>query len=184
MLAKHRVTNRFPGISITVPPALVLSTDLFDEFIEKNKLLDVAIHSADDREIESRFLAARLPQGLLQDLRKLLEEVKYPLAVRSSSLLEDSQYQPFTGVYQTYMLANRHPDLSVRVEQLGEAIKRVYASTYSQHAKRYVKATPYRLEEEKMAVIVQRLVGSAHGARFYPDISAWCAATISIRCRR
>jgi len=171
MLTKNRITNRFAGLKITVPPALVLSTDLFDEFIEKNNLLDVAMHSEDDAEIENRFLGARLPAGLMLDLRRLIDELRYPLAVRSSSLLEDSQYQPFTGVYQTYMLANRDGSAEERTERLAQAIKRVYASTYSQHAKRYVKATPYRLEEEKMAVIVQRLMGSAHGSRFYPDIS-------------
>jgi hypothetical protein len=93
------------------------------------------------------------------------------LAVRSSSLLEDSQYQPFTGVYETFMLANHFADPGLRMRQLEEAIKRVYASTFSQHAKAYVRATPYRLEEEKMAVILQRVVGSAHGNRFYPDFS-------------
>ena len=95
----------------------------------------------------------------------------YPLAVRSSSLLEDSQYQPFSGVYETFMLANQHPDIQVRLEQLLEAIKLVYASTFSQHAKAYVRATPYRLEEEKMAVLLQQVVGAPHGNRFYPDFS-------------
>ena len=104
-------------------------------------------------------------------MRAFLEEVRYPLAVRSSSLLEDSQYQPFTGVYETFMLANRHPDLEHRFEQLTEAIRRVYASTFSQHAKGYVRATPYRLEEEKMAVILQQVVGTVHGPRFYPGFS-------------
>ena len=123
----------------------------------------------------SGFLEASLPASLRDDLLAFLAEVHYPLAVRSSSLLEDSQYQPFTGVYETFMLANQHPDLSVRLEQLMEAIKRVYASTFSQHAKGYVRATPYRLEEEKMAVIVQQVVGTIHGSndgqRFYPDFS-------------
>ena len=95
----------------------------------------------------------------------------YPLAVRSSSLLEDSQYQPFTGVYETFMLGNQQAALSVRLEELSEAIKRVYASTFSQHAKAYVRATPYRLEEEKMAVVLQQVVGTIHGPRFYPDFS-------------
>jgi CheY-like chemotaxis protein len=171
LLQKNRIAHAFPGVRIAVPRSLVLSTDLFDEFIEKNELLDLAMLSADDREIENRFLAANLPASLLQDLRRFLEEVNFPLAVRSSSLLEDSQYQPFTGVYQTYMLANRHADPRECLEQLGVAIKRVYASTFSQHAKRYVAATPYRLEEEKMAVILQEVVGAAHGPRFYPDIS-------------
>lgn len=169
LLQKHRMVHRFPGVRISVPRCLVLSTDLFDDFLQKNGLLDLAMHSADEREIENRFLTASLPASLKQDLRKFLDEARFPLAVRSSSLLEDSQYQPFTGVYQTYMLANTDP--SGRLEQLGEAIKRVYASTFSQHAKRYVQATPYRLEEEKMAVIVQEVVGAAHGPRFYPDLS-------------
>jgi hypothetical protein len=100
-----------------------------------------------------------------------LQQVSFPLAVRSSSLLEDSQYQPFSGVYDTYMLGNHDPDIEVRLRLLYEAIKRVYASTFSQHAKAYVRATPYRLEEEKMAVLVQQVVGSAHGSRYYPDFS-------------
>jgi len=171
LLQKHRLLNRFPGVRIGVPRSLVLSTDLFDEFLEKNALLDLAMHSSDEKEIENRFLAAALPSGLQQDLRKFLQEVTVPLAVRSSSLLEDSQYQPFTGVYQTYMLSNRSADISLCAEELGRAIKRVYASTFSAHAKRYVQATPYRLEEEKMAVILQEVVGAEHGPRFYPDFS-------------
>ena len=94
-----------------------------------------------------------------------------PLAVRSSSLLEDSQYQPFSGVYETFMLANHDADLQVRLEQLMEAIKLVYASTFSRHAKAYVRATPYRLEEEKMAVLIQPVVGARYDDRYYPDFS-------------
>ncbi len=108
---------------------------------------------------------------LQENLRAYLEEVRYPLAVRSSSLLEDSQYQPFTGVYETFMLGNQQASLQTRLDELSEAIKRVYASTFSQHAKAYVRATPYRLEEEKMAVILQQVVGTLHGRRFYPDFS-------------
>jgi len=108
---------------------------------------------------------------LQQNLKVFLAEVTYPLAVRSSSLLEDSQYQPFTGVYETFMLGNQSADPDMRLAELIDAIKRVYASTFSRHAKAYVRATPYRLEEEKMAVIVQQLVGTAHGQRFYPDFS-------------
>src|ERR1700724_4292320 len=129
------------------------------------------MNTTDDAEILQRFLEASLPPSLRDDLLAFLAEVHYPLAVRSSSLLEDSQYQPFTGVYETFMLANQHPDLSVRLEQLMEAIKRVYGSTFSQHAKGYVRATPYRLEEDKMAVILQQVVGTMHGERFYPDFA-------------
>ena len=171
LLHKHKLVERFPGIRIAVPPSLVLATDLFDQFVRENNLLDLALNSADEAEIERRFLAASLPAGLQEDLRKFLDVVHYPLAVRSSSLLEDSQYQPFTGVYETFMLANLDPSIRFRTQQLMEAIKRVYASTFSQHAKQYVRATPYRLEEEKMAVIVQQVVGARHGVRFYPDFS-------------
>jgi hypothetical protein len=119
----------------------------------------------------SSFLDSGLPEPLQENLKAYLEEVRYPLAVRSSSLLEDSQYQPFTGVYETFMLGNQQADSSARLNELSEAIKRVYASTFSQHAKAYVRATPYRLEEEKMAVILQQVVGTVHGSRFYPDFS-------------
>ncbi len=171
LLRKNRIARRFPGIRIAVPPALVLATDAFDQFMTENNLLDFALGCDDDAEILRRFLAASLAPELREDLKAFLEQVQYPLAVRSSSLLEDSQYQPFTGVYETFMLGNQQADLQVRLDELIDAIKRVYASTFSHHAKAYVHATPYRLEEEKMAVIVQQLVGSEHGHRFYPDFS-------------
>jgi CheY-like chemotaxis protein len=171
LLRKNRITRRFPGVRIAVPPALVLATDSFDQFMAENNLLDFALQCEDDAEIPQRFLASSLPEKLQEDLKVFLAEVNYPLAVRSSSLLEDSQYQPFTGVYETFMLGNQSLDPVIRVAELIDAIKRVYASTFSRHAKAYVRATPYRLEEEKMAVIVQQLVGTAHGQRFYPDFS-------------
>ncbi len=171
LLHTNRIEARFPGVRISVPPSVVLATDLFDRFLTENNLLDFAINSTNDAEIVRRFMAASLPAWLRDCLLEFLAEVHYPLAVRSSSLLEDSQYQPFTGVYETFMLPNRRVDLSVRLERLMEAIKRVYASTFSQHAKAYVRATPYRLEEEKMAVILQQVVGANHHKRFYPDFS-------------
>jgi len=171
LLHNHRIARRFPNVRIAVPPSVVLATDVFDDFLSENNLLDFAMNSNDDDEILQRFLAAAFPARLRDDLLAFLAEVRYPLAVRSSSLLEDSQYQPFTGVYETFMLGNQHPDLLIRLEQLMEAIKRVYASTFSSHAKAYVRATPYRLEEEKMAVILQQVVGAIHGQRFYPDFS-------------
>ncbi len=171
LLNTSRMGNYFPGVRIAVPPAVVLATDVFDQFMSENNLLDVAIRCNDDAEIERRFLAATLPADLQMDLAAFLSEVRCPLAVRSSSLLEDSQYQPFTGVYETFMLGNHQPDIGPRLGQLMEAIKRVYASTFSQRAKAYVRLTPYRLEEEKMAVILQAVVGAAHGHRFYPECS-------------
>ncbi|HEY7615470.1 MAG TPA: PEP/pyruvate-binding domain-containing protein, partial [Terriglobales bacterium] len=171
VLHQSRVASRFSGVRVAVPPAVVLATDVFDRFVSENNLLDFAMHSTDDAEIKQRFLTASLPAPLQESLLAFLKEVRYPLAVRSSSLLEDSQYQPFSGVYETFMLGNHHPDTSLRLERLMEAIKRVYASTFSQRAKAYVQATPYRLEEEKMAVILQEVVGTVHGQRFYPDFS-------------
>lgn len=171
LLRTRRISRRFPGVRISVPPAVVVATDLFDLFLAENNLSDFALHCDDDSEIQKRFLDAALPVSLQDNLKAFLAEVDYPLAVRSSSLLEDSQYQPFTGVYETFMLGNQQASLQARFDDLSEAIKRVYASTFSQHAKAYVRATPYRLEEEKMAVVLQQVVGTAHGSRFYPDFS-------------
>ena len=108
LLYKYRMSRRFSGVRVTVPPSLVLATDIFDQFLTENDLHDFAIHSTDDAEIERRFLLAPLPEVLTENLRAYLAEIHYPIAVRSSSLLEDSQYQPFTGVYETFMLANQH----------------------------------------------------------------------------
>ncbi len=171
LLRTRRITKRFPGVRITVPPAVVVATDMFDQFLAENNLGDFALHCDDDNEIQQRFLDSPLPAPLIENLQAFLDEVRYPLAVRSSSLLEDSQYQPFTGVYETFMLGNQQGGPRARLDELSEAIKRVYASTFSQHAKSYVRATPYRLEEEKMAVILQQVVGTLHGQRFYPDFS-------------
>jgi len=171
LLNWHGLGRRFPGVHIAVPPAVVLATDCFDRFLRRNALLDLALGSRDDAEIKQAFLAAALPGDVVEKLHAFCDAVRWPLAVRSSSLLEDSQYQPFTGVYDTYMLANNHPDTGERLEQLMHAIKKVYASTFLCGAKDYLHATPYRLEEEKMAVVLQRVVGSKHGDRFYPDFS-------------
>ena len=171
LLRKSRITRRFPGVRVSVPPAVVLATDVFDQFVTENNLLDFALNCDDDAEIQRRFLEAPLSITLTEDLKSFLAEVHHPLAVRSSSLLEDSQYQPFTGVYETFMLGNQEADPDARLAALNEAIRRVYASTFSRHAKSYVRATPYRLEEEKMAVILQQVVGTQHSQRFYPDFS-------------
>jgi len=171
LLRKSRLTRRFPGVRISVPPAVVLATDVFDQFLAENNLLDFALQCEDDAEIRRRFLVSPLSTPLNEDLKAFLAEVNHPLAVRSSSLLEDSQYQPFTGVYETFMLGNQQAKLEDRLMALSDAIRRIYASTFSHHAKAYVRATPYRLEEEKMAVILQRVVGTPHRQRFYPDFS-------------
>jgi CheY-like chemotaxis protein len=171
LLRDYGVTDEFPGVEITVPPALVLCTGIFDRFIEDNDLRDFAMAAADNQAIEERFLAAKFPEDIAAQLAMYLALIDYPLAVRSSSLQEDSQYQPLAGVYETFMLPNNHPNAGVRLDRLLSAIKRVFASTFSTDAKNYFKVTPYRLEEEKMAVIIQKLVGTCHGKRFYPDFA-------------
>jgi hypothetical protein len=171
LLSEHQVRDRFRDVRIAVPPSLVLGTDVFDEFLERDDLRDFATNVDDEQEVGRRFLASDLPDGVMRDLASFLDVVRYPLAVRSSSLLEDSQYQPFAGVYETHMLSNSHPEVKVRLRQLVGAIKRVYASMFTARAQTYLRTTSYRLEEEKMAVILQKVVGAAYGSRFYPHIS-------------
>src|SRR6266542_1478789 len=171
LLHKSQLNRHFPGVRVLVPNTLVLATGWFEQFLAENNLESFAIHCGEDDELLKRFLAAALPRTLRAALAAFLREVRIPLAVRSSSLLEDSQYHPFTGVYETFMLTNQHAELDTRLAELSEAIKRVYASTFSESAKAYVRATPFRLEEEKMAVIVQEVVGAIHGTRYYPDFS-------------
>ncbi len=171
LLDESRIRDEFPDVRIAVPPFVVVSTEVFDEFLDRNLLRDFAINVQDDDAIVQQFLQAEFPAGVRQDLARYLECVRLPLAVRSSSLLEDSHYLPFAGVYATYMLANNGAREGARLERLLAAIKRVYASAFRQQAKLYLAATPYRLEEEKMAVILQRVVGAAHGDRFYPDLA-------------
>ena len=171
LLAEQGLRDRFPGVEIAVPTSAVLGTDIFDRFLDDNDLRWFAIECEDDALIHRHFQNAPFPADAAQDVAAFLQKATWPLAVRSSSLLEDSQHQPFTGVYDTLMLPNNASSISERVDWAIQAIKRVYASTFSQHAKAYLRATPYRLEEEKMAVILQRIVGTARSERFYPDFS-------------
>ena len=171
LLAEQGLRDRFPGVEIAVPTSAVLGTDIFDRFLDDNDLRWFAIECEDNALIHRHFQNAPFPADAAQDVAAFLQKATWPLAVRSSSLLEDSQHQPFTGVYDTLMLPNNASSISERVDWAIQAIKRVYASTFSQHAKAYLRATPYRLEEEKMAVILQRIVGTARSERFYPDFS-------------
>ncbi len=172
LINTYGIREKFDGVQVFVPPGVVIGTDVFDYFVEKNVLSSFALHERDDATITQKFLeAGKFPRRVLSDLASFLAIVREPLAVRSSSLLEDSQYQPFAGVYETYMLPNNHPDPRVRVRQLVNAIKRVYASIFYQKAKDYIKMTSYRLEEEKMAVIVQKMIGSRRGDRYYPEVA-------------
>lgn len=162
-----------PGVHVTIPQTVVLSSEVFEEFLTKNSLQDfpALAQEMEDDQILDALRRGRFPRSLRADLAALLRRVGGPLAVRSSSILEDSLYQPFAGVYATVMLPNSHPSLDVRLAQLLEAIKVVYASTYYKAARDYLGTTPHRVEEERMAVLIQRLVGSRRGARFYPSFS-------------
>lgn len=171
LVETYDVDQNFPDVEISVPTAVVLGTDVYDRFLDKNDLRDFAIATHNEKKINARFLEADLPATIVGSLRSFLELMHEPLAVRSSSLLEDSQHQPFAGIYATYMLGNTDDDIETRLDDLVAAIKLVYASTFSTKAKAYMMATPYRLEEEKMAVVIQRLVGLQHSDRFYPDFA-------------
>jgi len=171
LLAGANLDTEFPGVHVHVPRSVVIGTDVFDDFLDVNQLQRSALLADDDERIRQTFLAARLPENVVANLRAFLDSVRGPVAVRSSSLLENSQYHPFAGVYDTHMLPNNHPDDRVRLTQLESAVKLVFASTFFTATRRYLEATPYRIDEEKMAVILQPVVGSRHGDYHYPDFA-------------
>lgn len=172
LLNEYKIQQMFEGVSIIVPAAVTIGTEIFDRFLEENNLKSFALNAKDDHEINRRFLEAdKFPTEFILKLYGVLEVMNYPLAVRSSSLLEDSQYQPFAGVYSTHMLPNNSQDINTRLRELLSCIKRIYASTFYQSSKDYMRATSYRLEEEKMAIVIQRLIGSEHEERYYPDFA-------------
>ena len=165
------LTKKYADIQLDVPQTLVITTEVFDEFVANNRLGYLAHERLSDREISTRFLWGVFPQAAKNDLRAFLSQVHYPLAVRSSSLLEDAQFQAYAGLYRTYMLPNEHLNLEKRLEHLIHAIKLVYASTYFQGPKAFSRRIGRRIEDEKMAVIIQRLVGEQVGDYYYPAIS-------------
>ncbi len=171
LLEETNDASAFPDIDVNVPTMAVIATDCFDEFIARNRLAELPLEELPDDRIGHAFQQADLPVELLGDLRALIAQVTTPLAVRSSSLLEDALDRPFAGVYGTKMIPNNQFDQDTRFRRLTEAIKFVYASTYFREARDYIKTTGHDPSEEKMAVILQEVVGERHGDRFYPDIS-------------
>jgi len=172
ILNNLNLRHKFEGVDLFVPPGIVIGTEVFDEFLEKNNLRSFALNETDDGRITKKFLDAQhFPKRIIEQLESFLFLAREPLAVRSSSLLEDSQYQPFAGVYETYMIPNNQKQDPDRLRELLNAIRRVYASTFYQRTKNYIRVTSYRLEEEKMAVIIQKMIGSEHHGRFYPEIA-------------
>ncbi|MBW1749053.1 MAG: phosphoenolpyruvate synthase/pyruvate phosphate dikinase, partial [Deltaproteobacteria bacterium] len=165
------IYENYPEINIEIPKTLVVSTDGFDSFIKLNGLKYLATQTFKNEKITDEFLKAEMPEWLVKDLKAYLAQVKYPLSVRSSSLLEDAQFQPYAGIYETYMIPNNHPTLSKRLEHLIAAIKLVYASTYYESAKAFSRATSNQPQEEVMGVIIQQLTGQEYGDYFYPAIS-------------
>ena len=163
--------KKYKDVRLGIPQTFVVTTEIFDEFIENNELGYLAEEGRSDGEISARFLEATFPPAAKDDLRALLAQVRYPLAVRSSSLLEDAQFQAYAGLYRTYMLPNEHANLDKRLQHLIYAIKLVYASTYFEGPKAFSRRIGRRIEEEKMAVVLQRLVGERFDDYFYPSIS-------------
>lgn len=170
LLAGHVNPAMFPGVEISVPTMAVIATDCFDQFIAQNRLSGLPFSEMQDARIAHAFQKADLPMELLGDLRALILQVTTPLAIRSSSLLEDALGRPFAGVYATKMIPNNQPDADSRFRRLAEAIKFVYASTYFREARDY-RSSGVATIDEKMAVIIQEVVGLRRGERFYPDIA-------------
>lgn len=161
----------FPGVVITIPRMVVVATDVFDRFLSENEFDLEALCALPDHAIARAFQKGSLGGALAGDLKALISKVHTPLAVRSSSLLEDAMYQPFAGVYATKMIPNNQFDPDIRFRKLTEAVKMVWASTYFSEARSYVAATDRGIDQEKMAVIIQEVVGRKHEDRFYPDVS-------------
>ena len=161
----------FPQIEVSIPTMVVLRTDVFDVFMKMNQLNKIIFANLPDERIAHEFQKADLPFEILGDFKMLISQVHTPLAVRSSSMLEDAMFEPFAGIYETKMTPNNQHDPNTRFQKLVEAIKFVYASTYFKSARDYIKATEHSIEDEKMAVIIQEVVGQRHDERFYPELS-------------
>ena len=174
ILRNYDFKNQFSNINVRIPNIVVISTSEFDEFMDKNNLWDKALSDIDNKIIERKFIKSELPKELSKKLKLLLKKVKYPLAIRSSGLLEDSQYKPLAGMYSTLMIPNSDKSLDKRFNQLCEAIKRVYASTFYKEPKSLMDSVSKRYEEEKMAVIIMELIGKKHDEIFYPTFSGVC----------
>lgn len=171
ILKEKLLKNEFPSIDISIPRLVVLRTEVFDTFMERNELYDIAFSNANDVQIIYAFQQAELPVEILGDLRSLVENVYVPLAVRSSSLLEDAKNEPLAGIYATKMISNNSLNPDERFKKLTNAIKFVYASTFFKSSKDYFAATSHDIKTEKMAVIIQEVEGQKYNDRFYPNIS-------------
>ncbi|TFH38796.1 MAG: response regulator, partial [Bacteroidia bacterium] len=171
IIKRYKLFNRFDNVLITIPRTVVLSTDVFDEFMERNNLYAIGLSDNTDEAILSRFVESELPGWVYQDIYAFLAvSQNHPIAIRSSSKLEDSHYQPFAGIYSTYMIP-RVPDNRIMVKMISDAIKEVYASVYFKGSKTYAAATSNVIDEEKMGIVLQEVCGNRHGDFYYPTLS-------------
>lgn len=171
LIYNYDFSQHVPNINIRTPKTSIIGTDEFEYFLDRNKLRERAVYETDYDQIKRWFIEGRLTESLIRKLKLIIKNISRPLAIRSSGLFEDSQNQPFAGIFETYLIPNNHPDMRVRLDQLMDAIKLVYASVYSPTAKGYVEAVNYRIEQEKMAVVIQEVVGNQYGDCYYPHIS-------------
>ena len=172
LIKRNHIYDAFENIDITIPKTLVLCTDIFDEFMEMNQLHSISLtDDSSDEDILKHFLKAQLPERILDDIYTVMTHVEKPLAIRSSSLLEDSHYQPFAGIYNTYMVPYIKEDLNRMHQMVQDAIKAVYASAFYKDSKAYMQATSNVIDEEKMAIVMQTVVGSSYGNKYYPTFS-------------
>jgi len=171
ILSKYVKDEMFPGITITIPRSIVLSTDVFDLFIEQNDLSKLDFTTLSDERIASKFMKSNIPATTIGDLRSFIKNTRRPLIFRSSSLLEDSLLMPFAGIYASMLLSNESWQTELRFQEVCNAIKYVYASTYFEKARSYIKSTTKTIKDEKMAVLIQEVVGNKYDNYFYPTIS-------------
>lgn len=170
-IKRNNLINQWPGVQITIPRTVVLSTEIFEEFMDLNNLWRVATSKLNDEQILNVFIGATLPVRIFDDLESFIKVVRGPIAVRSSSMLEDSHYQPFAGIYSTFMIPKTDSDKKRMMAMLTQAIKSVYASVYFKSSKSYMAATHNLIDSERMAIILQEVCGSRYGNRFYPTLS-------------
>lgn len=170
IIKKYPICDNFDGVTVSIPRTVVLCTDIFDQFMEENNLYPIALSDAPDEEILRCFINAKLPSQLKDDFLALFEVIDKPLAIRSSSLLEDSHYQPFAGIYSTYMVP-RLDNKEEMLNLLGDAIKSVYASVFYADSKAYMTATSNLIDQEKMAIIIQEVAGAEHDGYYYPSFA-------------
>lgn len=170
IIKKYPICDNFDGVTVAIPRTVVLCTDIFDQFMEENNLYPIALSDSDNETILRKFQEAQLPEGLKDDFLALFEVIDCPLAIRSSSLLEDSHYQPFAGIYSTYMIP-RLTDKEKMFRLLSDAIKSVYASVFYADSKAYMTATSNLIDQEKMAIIIQEVAGKEYDGHYYPSFS-------------